>query len=187
MFMLEALKSLDTQAFLLLNGIHHPVMDSFMSLMTNKFTWIPLYLFFIYFIFKQEGKSGWKILVAILMCILISDQVCSGLLKPWVARLRPCHEPSLGNVIHLVGGCGGQYGFCSSHAANSFTLAVFFYLIYGKSQNWVKFLLPWAIIVSYSRIYVGVHYPGDVICGALIGSIAAYGVVKVFQNIQSSK
>jgi undecaprenyl-diphosphatase len=64
---------------------------------------------------------------------------------------------------------------------------LFFYLIYGKSHSWVKFLFPWAIIVSYSRIYVGVHYPGDVICGALIGSIAAYGVVKVFQNIQSSK
>lgn len=185
--MIESLKSLDTQAFLFLNGMHHPVVDGFMSLMTNKFTWIPLYLFFLYFIMKKEGKSSWKVLVAILLCILISDQVCSGLLKPLVARLRPCHEPSLANLIHLVGGCGGQFGFCSSHAANSFTLAVFFYLMYGKSQKWVKLLFPWAIIVSYSRIYVGVHYPGDVICGAIIGSLAAYGVSKVYYNLFSSK
>jgi undecaprenyl-diphosphatase len=92
-----------------------------------------LVFIFLYFIIKQEGKSSWKVLVAILFCILISDQVCSGLLKPWVARLRPCHEPSLASLIHLVGGCGGQFGFCSSHAA-SFTLAVFFYLQYGKQQ-----------------------------------------------------
>ncbi|WP_044171235.1 phosphatase PAP2 family protein [Flectobacillus major] len=167
------MNQLDTQAFLLLNGLHSPWLDTLMALITNKFTWIPLYVLIIASMIKTHKKEAVPMLVMILVCILFSDQICSSILKPWVARLRPCHQPSLDGLVHLVGGCGGQYGFCSSHAANSFTLAASLWYLFGQQHRWVALFFPWAIIVSYSRIYVGVHYPLDILAGALVGLVVA--------------
>jgi undecaprenyl-diphosphatase len=103
-----------------------------------------------------------------------------------VQRLRPCHESAIQQLVHVVGDCGGQFGFCSSHAANSFTLATSLFLLFGKQIPSLKYFYLWAIIVSYSRIYVGVHYPLDVVTGAGIGVLAAifcnfiYNKYKIF-------
>jgi undecaprenyl-diphosphatase len=167
--MLQTLINWDTQLFLFLNSIHSPFWDYIMAFVSGKLSWIPLYLLLIYFITR---KYGWKTLwwlVAITLLVVATDQVSVGLFKNVFHRLRPCHNPEIQNLIHLVGGCGGQYGFVSSHAANTFGIAAFMSLLF--KNKWVTIsLLTWALIVSYSRIYLGVHYPGDVICGAFLGA-----------------
>jgi undecaprenyl-diphosphatase len=172
---MEQLLDWDKAFFLYLNGHHTPWLDPVMLLLSHRLVWIPLYLILLILIIKRHGRESWIPVVGIVITILLADQVCSGLLKPLVARLRPSHEPSLDGLVHIVDGYrGGQYGFASSHAANTFGLAMFFIFQYRQVWKWTWMLLPWAAIVAYTRIYLGVHYPGDVIAGALIGILAAY-------------
>lgn len=109
-----------------------------------------------------------------MLTILLADQVSSGLMKPYFERLRPCHNPELEGLLYVYGRCGGLYGFVSSHAANTFGVATFLTLILRKKQKGIKWLFLYAVIVSYSRIYLGVHYPLDVLFGALVGVLSAY-------------
>ena len=96
-------------------------------------------------------------------------------MKPYFARLRPSREPTLEGLIHLVEGYkGGQFGFASSHAANTFGLATFFYLAFGKTKRWVVWLFVWAAFMTYTRIYLGVHYPGDILVGSIVGVVSAF-------------
>ena len=172
---MEQLLEWDKAFFLYLNGHHTAWLDPVMMLFSHRLVWGPLYLTLLALIIKRHGRESWIPVVGIVVTILLADQVCSGLLKPIVARLRPSHEPSLDGLVHIVNGYrGGQYGFASSHAANTFGLAMFFILQYRQVWKWIWVLLPWAAVVSYTRIYLGVHYPGDVIAGALIGILAAY-------------
>ena len=127
----------------------------------------------------SEKEIYWNFIDDI-FSVMISDQVCSSILKPLIHRLRPCHEPSIQNLVHLVGNCGGQFGFCSSHAANTFALVTCLILLFSKQFNGIKYLYIWAIIVSYSRIYIGVHYPLDVLAGAGIGVLASLFCHKVY-------
>jgi len=167
--MIDILLKWDNQLFLFLNGLHSPFWDPVMVFASGKLTWLPLYLLLIYFIArKYQWNSIWW-LVAITLVIVATDQISVGLFKNVFQRLRPCHTPELQSYINLVGRCGGQYGFVSSHAANTFGVAVFLSLLFSK--KWVTYsLLIWAAFVSYSRIYLGVHFPGDVICGAILGA-----------------
>ncbi len=149
---------------------------------SNKFIWIGLYLFLLLLIYKHFKKHTIVIFLFALALITASDQLTSGLLKNMVQRPRPSHEPALAEKIHLVKDYhGGDYGFPSSHASNSFALAVFIFLILKERYNWLKFVLfSYAILVSYSRIYLGVHYPGDVLCGVLIGSLLGYFYFRIW-------
>ncbi|RPH32508.1 MAG: phosphatase PAP2 family protein [Bacteroidales bacterium] len=167
--MVEILLKWDSQLFLLLNGIHSPFWDSIMIFASGKLNWLPLYLLIIFFIaLKNRWKTLWW-LIAIAIVVVATDQLSVGLFKNVFQRLRPCHNSELQGLIHLVGRCGGQYGFVSSHAANTFGVAVFLSLLFSK--RWITYsLLIWAAFVSYSRIYLGVHFPGDVICGAILGA-----------------
>ena len=168
---LTYLNDIDTQLFLFLNSIHSPNFDIIFSWITNKKSWIPLYLL-LFFITALKFK--WKtvfIVFFIAILVLISDKTSVLLFKDVFERLRPCHNPSIANLVHIIDGhCGGSFGFVSSHAANSFAVAIFCGLLL---KNHIKFILPillfWAILVSYSRIYVGVHYPGDLFFGAILG------------------
>ena len=114
--------------------------------------------------------------------MVFADQFSSSLLKPLFKRLRPCHVDEFQSWIHLPAGCGGLYGFCSSHAANSFAIAVGFYLL-TRNKAAGAVLIFWASVISYSRIYLGAHYPLDVIVGALVGGIGAWGLFKAYERL----
>lgn len=179
---MEYLKSIDTQLFLFLNSHHNDFFDVIMFWFSDKLFWIPMYLLVIFLIVKNYKLKGLMMLLFICIVIALCDQTASHLLKNLVQRLRPSHEPSLESIIYISkAGPGGLYGFVSSHAANSIGLATFLYFALDKRFRSLKyFLIIWAVIVSYSRIYNGVHYPGDVLVGGLIGWAYGYLLAKAF-------
>jgi undecaprenyl-diphosphatase len=176
--MLEALTRTDQQWMLWLNGHHSPFFDWLMYAVSGRFEWIPLYIVILAFIIKKyKWKSIW-IILAIVVLVTLTDQTCN-LLKDSVKRLRPCRDPQIGHLVHRVNNyCGGTFGFVSAHAANSFGLATFISLVY--KNRWITLgMFSWALLVSYSRVYLGAHYPGDVICGAMVGCLLAWIVQQI--------
>lgn len=171
--MLDYIIELDTNLFLLLNGCHSSLWDEVMWFVSRKMVWVPLYLFIAgLFIHKYRWKSV-PVIFSALILITLSDQLSVRLFKETFHRLRPCHNPEIHTVVHLVREyCGGKYGFISSHAANSFALASFTSLVL-KNRTYTFLIVFWAAVVSYSRIYLGVHYPADVIAGAVFGYLLA--------------
>ena len=180
MTLIEIAKSWDTDLFLLLNGFHNAFWDTVMYWASEKYFWVPFYALLLVFI---GVKLNWKTLLVILpliaLSILLSDQG-SVLLKNFFQRYRPCHNLMIQDIVHTLNGkCGGQYGFVSSHAANTFALAMFVGMLFRKKLKWMLVLmLFWAGFVSYSRIYTGVHYPADIVAGALLGAGVGFLLVK---------
>lgn len=174
--MIDQLKQWDTQLFLFLNSKHNAFFDVIMYWASDKLFWVPLYVFLAIVVIRCFKKRSVLVLLCIALLITASDQVASHFLKNTVRRLRPSHEAALQGYIHLSkAGAGGLYGFVSSHASNSFALFVFLAIVFPASYRTLKFVLFfWALLVGYSRIYNGVHYPGDVIGGAVCGAILAW-------------
>lgn len=175
------LEHLDQQLLLFLNSLNTPFLDQVMHAISGKLIWAPLYLaVLIYLGFKYKRKFL-IIILFIILAVTLADQVSVQVFKNIVLRLRPCHEPSLQGMIHLFNGeCGGKYGFVSSHAANSFNIALLT-LLFIKKRWYTISIIMWASIIGYSRIYLGVHYPGDVICGSLVGALVGWGVYKLYE------
>lgn len=172
--MMETLIDLDRDLFIALNSLHSESLDQIMYFLTNTSSWIPLYALLLYFIIKSYGKSSWLYLIGIALTILLADQVTSSVMKPVFERLRPTHEPAIKDLVHTVNNYkGGKFGFASSHAANTFGCALFIYLMLRKKYAWSLLLFVWAAFVCYTRIYLGVHYPGDLLVGALVGMFFA--------------
>ena len=172
--MIEMITKWDEAAFLWLNSFHSEALDPIVQQLTQTITWIPLYLLVLYQIYRIDPKNTAWILGGVMLTILLSDQVASGLMKPYFERLRPCHDPRWEGMLHLYRRCGGLYGFVSSHAANTFGLATFLTLKLGKKQKAIAWLFLYALVVSYTRIYLGVHYPLDLFFGAVVGVLAAF-------------
>ena len=172
--MIESIKDWDEKAFLWLNSFHCDGLDPIVLQLTQTITWVPLYLLLLYLIYRKDPKNMAWVIGGVMLTILLADQVSSGFMKPYFERLRPCHDPQWVGLLHNYGRCGGLYGFVSSHAANTFGMATFLTLILRKKQKGIYWLFLYAVVVSYTRIYLGVHYPLDVFFGALVGVLAAY-------------
>lgn len=169
------LSDIDARLLLIVNGAHSPFFDSVMWCISGRWIWLPFYAVLAYLLFR---RMSWKrasiCLVTIGLIILASDQTCATLIRPEIGRLRPANlNNPLSSFVHVVNGYrGGRYGFPSCHAANTFALAVFMSLVI-RHKWFTVMMFSWAFIVSYSRMYLGVHYFGDLFCGATIGSLFA--------------
>lgn len=172
----------DSSILLAVNGMHSSYFDTFMWLCSRKFEWIPFYLSILYVLFRN---FSWRVvlysLVAMGVILLLTDAVSSHFIRPVVARLRPSNlENPISEMIHIVDNHrGGRYGFPSSHASNSWGL-VFFVGLLLRRRELTTFLACWALLLCYSRLYLGVHYPGDLLAGMLLGAVVASLVYYVF-------
>lgn len=175
--MIEYLQQLDTELFLFLNSLHCPVMDRFMYLFTGRFIWIPMYATLLYIITRHfRPRRAIVMVLGIVLSIVIADQLCASVLRPIFERLRPANlDNPISAMVHIVNGYrGGRYSFPSCHAANSFALASFIWWMIRRPRTRC-FILVWALLTCYSRIYLGVHYPGDLLVGAIIGTLVGSG------------
>lgn len=179
--MLEFIQNIDKSLFLIINGWHNFIADEIMFFVSLRIVWLPLYLFIAFLLVKRYKRNALYIILFAIMLIVVTDKITVILFKNTVMRLRPCHEPSLQAIIHLVKGyCGGKYGFISSHAANSFALIIFLRKYIKFSKYLFPLLIFWALMICYSRIYLGVHYPIDVITGILFGSFMGWFASYIF-------
>lgn len=182
--MIEFLSNADTEVFLFFNSMHTAYLDRFMMMFTGRFVWVPMYAALLYTILRNcPPRRAVVIIVCIILAIVVSDQFCGHLLRPAVARLRPAHldNPLSALAVIVNDYRGGTYGFPSCHAANSFALATFCSL-FLRVRRAVIFIFVWAIINSYSRLYLGVHYPGDLLVGAIFGALfgaLSYGLSRI--------
>lgn len=183
--MIDFLEKIDQDLLLFINGMHSPIFDYLMWWISLSTIWIPLYAFFVYKLFLKYKKQFWKILIIIVACVALTDGISSGIIKPLVGRYRPSHNLELKDQLHLhqyqdnTFYAGGTYGFVSSHAANSFGVATLIILLLGCTSKHYYWLILWASIISYSRMYLGVHYPTDIIGGMLVGIFSAWIAVKL--------
>ena len=180
MSLIDQLISFDRSIFLFLNGSDSTFLDGIFLSVTKTSTWIPLFLCMLYIVIKNNNARRCLILLGLTVLLIVAtDQFSSGLCKPFFHRLRPSHDPSMENLVDLVNGHkSGLYSFISGHATNTFAIAVYFSLIFRNKMTTVV-LFSWALLASYSRIYLGLHYPGDIIAGAISGSLIGY----IFYNL----
>ena len=194
--MLERLIHIDTEILLAINGWHAPWADTLMWIISAKTTWIPLYLLLIVLLvyrYRQPAPTTVKWLQKVPTCVVmiltivaavgLADFIASGILKDWVARPRPSRVPELEGVLHLVNGYkSGRYGFVSSHAANTMACGLLFSLIWRKKITTISLML-WVAANCYSRMYLGVHYPLDILGGLIVGALVAIGAYVLLRNL----
>lgn len=182
MSFIESIEALDQSLFLYLNGLHSPFFDVVMQWISNKYFWIPLYIFLAWLMYRL---FNWKLMVLGLvgsgLNVTFSDLISVRIFKEGVERFRPCHNLEIMDLVHTVDGhCGGMYGFISSHATNHFAIAMFIGLfLRPKTRSLLNILLVWAAVIGYSRIYLGVHYPADVLAGSIVGALIGWSIYLV--------
>lgn len=184
---------LDQQLLLMLNGSHSLWLDNMAHILTTATTWIPMYVALMYMVIKCNDSMQQIVMVvcAAGLCALLSGTICDMFVKPTVMRWRPTHDPVIGMLVDVVNGYrGGNYGFFSSHAANTFSIAVMFSLLVRSAALSIT-LISWSLLNCWTRMYLGVHYPGDILCGLLWGGVAGtlvyLGLIYVSDNNKKVK
>ena len=182
--MLDYLNDIDTDALLAVNGLHDMFQDALWWMISAKWSSLLLVLGLVWILLHQNRRHALLVLAMLVLAFAIADQVSSGLIKHLVERLRPTHDPSLGNAVHVVNDYrGGMYGFVSSHAANAFAATTLISLIMRHRLVTIS-LFTWAMLQCYSRVYLGVHYPGDILGGIIVGVLAGWLVWSLMRWIQ---
>ena len=186
--MLEQIVHIDQTLFFAINQqIANPVFDTVLPFMRHKSNWYALYLLLAVFLVWKYRLRGLGMLAALIVCVAIADQTSSHFIKPLVERLRPCNDPLLKEQVRLLVRCGSGYSFTSSHATNHFALAISFILIRPWGL-WVWIVaIAWASIIAFAQVYVGVHYPIDIVAGALLGSGIGITIAWVHERITGAK
>ncbi|QBN18789.1 phosphatase PAP2 family protein [Flavobacterium nackdongense] len=181
--MLEKIISLDQEAFIFLNGLGSETYDGFWLIITKQTSWIPFFLFLFYIIFRKLGiKQALFLLLFVTLLVILTDQTAN-VFKNGFQRLRPCNNPEINSFIRIVQS-RTSYSFFSGHAANSMGVATFLYLIFKKDFNSFWLLFLWPLMFAYSRIYLGLHYPLDIISGYLCGAILGFLMFKLYRTAQ---
>ena len=169
---IDQILEFDIWLFLKINTVlTHPIPDTIFPLWRDSQLWVPLYLFLIVFAWMNFGKQAWTWILFAIINVTLTDQASSSLIKKWVERIRPCNEEALvGKMRLLLEHCSGGFSFTSSHATNHFGFAMFVFLTTRHFMGkWSRWLFVWAATISYGQVYVGVHYPVDILMGALLG------------------
>lgn len=183
--MIETLKAIDLQLFYMINGdFTNAFLDVILPPIRNKYFWAPLYIFIIVFVIKEYKVKGIFLILFLLISFALSDFLSAGIIKPIVQRIRPCNDVSLTGTIRNLVDCGPGFSFVSAHASNHFAIATFLILsFYARWKGILLVGLIWAAAICYAQVYVGVHYPFDVICGAGVGAFCGWITYKFFKQI----
>ena len=177
---------MDKQLLLWFNGSDSLFLDGMAKTLTTASTWIPLYFSLLYLVLKNNNSVQKILLIlgAAGLCVFLAGSLNDLLIKPWVCRWRPSRDPEIAMLVDTVNGYrGGDYGFFSSHAANTFSIALFFSLLI-RSRALTIGLVLWSLTNCWTRMYLGVHYPGDILCGLLWGATVGIGVWNLHQNLR---
>lgn len=182
---MDTLIHFDKELLLLLNGSDSLFLDYLVMTLTNARTWIPLYISLFYVVLKSNNtvRDILMVVAAAGLCVLLAGTIDDAIVKPFVARWRPTHDPEIGMLVDIVDGYrGGNYGFFSAHASNTFSIALFFSLLMRR-RPFVIAMIAYSLINCWTRLYLGVHYPGDITVGLIWGALVGYGVYRLYCRV----
>jgi len=182
--MLEKLLSLDTELFVYLNGLGSDSCDFLWLQITKQINWLPLFILILYLVFKKLGRRQALILLLFIAVLITFTDQMTNVFKHGFQRLRPCNNPEINSIIRIVQK-RSSFSFFSAHASNSMGVAMFLYCILKKYYKYIYLLFLWPLVFAYSRIYLGLHYPLDILCGYIFGILSGFLMFKIYLKYQA--